>query len=125
MIVGIHLKHREGVEIFTADGELKQYSFPQLLSDNVLEALNQVVKPEEIRGIIVLEEDGSFTAVRTASVVANAISFAREVPAVKVAYREDWRSAMVEGVKRLEAKENDFPLNPHYDREPNITVKSK
>ena len=116
--LGIKTSHREGVEIFVScDGVLQHHIFPTLESDSLLSAVDSMVRPEELSGMIVIESPGSFTAVRSAVVVANAIAVARAIPVVGAV-------SMDAGIKLLESGANAFPLAPHYDREPNITIKN-
>ena len=117
IILGIKTSHRAGVELFVArDGKVDHHVFPETESDALLTAVDSLVRPEELSGIIVLEGPGSFTAVRSAAVVANAIAFARGIPVVGAQSMED-------GMQKLGVGANAFPLAPYYDREPNITKK--
>ena len=116
-ILGMKTSHRSGVELYVVrDGEVHHHVFPETESDALLVAVDSLVRPEELSGIIVLESPGSFTAIRSAVVVANAIAVARGIPVVGAVSMED-------GLQKLSVGANAFPLAPHYDREPNITVK--
>lgn len=115
MILGIKTTHKLGVEVYTSQhGQIAHHTFPELQSDALMEAVDSVVRPDELSGIIVLEGPGSFTAVRSAAVTGNTLAAALGVPLVAAVSMED-------GIQKLAAGANGFPIAPHYDREPNIT----
>lgn len=115
-VLGIKTSHRAGVEVFVSrDDKLDHHVFPDVESDALLTAVDGVVRPEELSGMIVVESPGSFTAIRSAVVVANTIAVARSIPVVSA-------RTMEEGMQKLTSGVNEFPLAPKYDREPNITI---
>lgn len=126
MMLGIRMSHKEGVDLYLfSGGKTTRREFPNTESDNVLSAISETVKPKDVEGIVVLQGPGSFTAVRTAVVVANTLGFSLHVPVVGVRLESEEASAeaaFASGIERLTQGESDFPLAPYYDREPNITV---
>ncbi|MEI7740874.1 MAG: hypothetical protein WCJ29_00035 [bacterium] len=125
--LGLKTALRAGVEVFVfRNGEISHSVFPEIESDVLLTAINNVAQPEELSGVVVLQSPGTFSAIRSAVVTANGIAVARNIPVVGEEYSEDGtKEAFEHGIKRLEKGENQFPLAPHYDREPNITLKKE
>jgi len=122
VVLGLLTAHKQGVEVYVErDGVISHHVFPTTLSDSLVQAIDSVVQPSELGGIVVLSGPGSFTAVRSAVVVANTLAAARNIPVVGEEQKGDTLLAMQAGVARILKGENQFPLAPQYDREPNIS----
>jgi len=75
----------------------------------------------DLTGIVVMRGPGSFTGLRIGVTVANTVADSEGVAIVGVS-GEGWRE---EGLKRLEAGENDRVVVPEYGREARITKPRK
>lgn len=124
MYLGLKVRQRTGFEVFACQDEACiAHEFLELESDDLLKAINTLVEPKELEGVVALQGAGTFSSVRTAAVVANTLSSALKIPIVGES--GDDEAATRRGIARLKAGENNFPLAPAYDREPNITLNHK
>mgnify|MGYP001607551896 CR=1 FL=1 len=126
MILGIQTTQPKGfILYFLEDQKSRQLDYPENAGDELPSAILNQVKPEELSGLILLAGKGSFSAVRSAAIIANTLALSRNLPAIfETPVNESNESvllALARGRKRLAEGQSDFPLAPYYDREPNIT----
>lgn len=76
---------------------------------------------KDVTGLAVYKGPGSFTGLRIGITVLNSLAYANNWPIVGVT-GDDWRA---QGVRRLEAGENDEIVLPEYGGEANITQPRK
>jgi len=76
---------------------------------------------KDVTGLAIYKGPGSFTGLRIGITVFNTLAYANKWPIVGVT-GDDWRQ---DGVKRLEAGENDEIVLPEYGGEANITKPRK
>src|SRR5579871_1206209 len=88
----------------------------------IKEILGQAsISAQELEGIVVFEGPGSFTGLRIGITVANAMAYAYAIPVVATGGK-NW---IKDGLKKLEAGQNDKIALPKYGAEPNITQPKK
>lgn len=75
----------------------------------------------DVTGLVVYKGPGSFTGLRIGITVFNTLAYSNQWPIVGVT-GDDWRA---QGIKRLEAGENDEIVLPEYGAEANITKPRK
>lgn len=75
----------------------------------------------DVTGLVVYQGPGSFTGLRIGITVFNTLAYSNEWPIVGVT-SDDWRA---QGLKRLNAGENDEIVLPEYGGEANITTPRK
>jgi tRNA A37 threonylcarbamoyladenosine modification protein TsaB len=101
----------------------KQFSWA---TDRLVEAIDKILKSnkvnvKKIKGLA-MTPSGSFTAVRTVSVILNTIGLVNNRPLIML----NAGNRVEEAYKKLKDKKRYRPLAPTYSREPNITLgKSK
>lgn len=76
---------------------------------------------KDISGIVAFQGPGSFTGLRIGLTVLNTLAGAEHIPIVGTS-GEQWQS---EGLRRLEAGENDQIVLPEYGSEAHITTPRK
>lgn len=76
---------------------------------------------KDVTGLAVYKGPGSFTGLRIGITVLNSLAYANNWPIVGVT-GDGWRA---QGIKRLEAGENDEIVLPEYGGEANITQPRK
>lgn len=81
----------------------------------------------QLKGIIVVNGPGSFSAVRIGVSTANALSYALKIPAaaVKLTEFESLDELIKIGEKRLKRVKQPQIIEPFYSKEPNITKSKK
>ena len=114
------------VYILTADGEIaakKVWEADRELARDLPGVIDDLVKNDytKLTGVIVYRGPGSFTGLRIGANVANAISYAQDIPIVGTS-GDDW---LMEGVKHLGAGQNDRIALPEYGAAPHITPPKK
>lgn len=122
-------------QIFVAlvrNGFLFQKLISNLRSDKLLQVVDKLLrrnkfKIKNINGIIVVSGPGSFTAVRTGVVVANAIGFALHIPVadVKLSEFKNEEELIRVGLQKLKKIKSGKIVLPFYGKEPNITKPRK
>ncbi len=86
------------------------------------EILNQSsIELGDIEGIVVFKGPGSFTSLRIGITVANALSYARQIPVVA----KDGQDWLAHGIKDLLAGKNDKIAVPEYGAPANVTKPRK
>lgn len=75
----------------------------------------------DLSGIIIVEGPGSYTGLRIGLTVANTLADSMSIPIVGV-QGDTWR---IDGVRRIEAGENDRLVMPVYGGLPHITTPRK
>ena len=94
----------------------------ELVLAAVDEGLNEKkLSLHDVKGIMVLKGGESFSTVRGAHAIANALSWSLGIPAVKVVDAERRRGAQ-SALAQLKRRKKFRLLIPEYSREPNITV---
>ncbi|MFH1089286.1 MAG: hypothetical protein V1716_02580 [Candidatus Uhrbacteria bacterium] len=103
---------------FETSPELYLFTISEFLRDHLASL-------ESLEGLVVVSGPGSFTSTRIMVTIANALSFAKDLPIVgvensaRLSGEELIRDFGKDWVKKLSKK---F-ISPVYDRPPNITVK--
>lgn len=102
---------------------LKFYQGETLLSfiDNFFKKYK--IKPQGLKGIIVVLGPGSFTLLRTSAVIANTLGFSLKIPVVgiKITEFQNIENLIKIGLKKLsQAKVGEF-VEPFYGKAPHIT----
>jgi tRNA A37 threonylcarbamoyladenosine modification protein TsaB len=116
--------------------KIKTVNKPYKQSEFLLKEVGKIIEPENVKGIVVVEGPGQFSALRIGVVTANTLGFALKKPIVGVKLMKSWleliekeklQKVWTKGLVKLEGKK--FGLNnlvkPYYDKEPNITVGRK
>lgn len=88
---------------------------PDLFSEIIL-----LIKPQDIEGIIVYQGPGPFTGIRVAIAIANALSFALDVPIAGIKNISDPDVLLKEGLFVLRKKSKKL-ITPFYNKPPNVT----
>lgn len=114
------------VYILTASDEVateKVWDADRELARDLPGVIDDLVKNDytKLTGVIVYRGPGSFTGLRIGANVANAISYAQNIPIVGT-NDEDW---LAKGVERLNAGQNDKIALPEYGAAPHITPPKK
>ena len=85
---------------------------------------NKKIKPETIKGIMVISGPGSFSASRAGVVLANAFNFLYKIPVLSV---KDEPASMEDLIKinfgRLKRAKAGTAAEVYYEKPPNITMK--
>lgn len=91
--------------------------------DRMLQA--QKTKPEKLRAVGVVSGPGGFTAVRIGVAVANGLGYALNLPIIGIKGDEfaDDKELVLKIFERAKSVKPAKLVMPHYDREPNITIK--
>ncbi|MBI4090373.1 MAG: hypothetical protein HY421_03135 [Candidatus Kerfeldbacteria bacterium] len=79
------------------------------------------VTVHDIDGLAAANGPGPFSALRTACALANAVSFASQIPAVGVRGELTMKQLAEQGMKKLKKAKHGVPVVPFYGRSPNIT----
>src|SRR3989339_1893918 len=104
----------------------KEYRQSELL----LKTIDQLLGSKKPAAIFVVRGPGAFAALRTGISTANALAFAWKTPVIGVRLKPEWslldekgKLAKVwsAGLTELKRAKNR-PVEPYYDRAPNITV---
>lgn len=87
---------------------------------DLLKEISLLIKPNEISGLIAFTGPGAFTSLRVAVAIANAFSFALDIPIVGVAEISNPNELLREGLKAIRKNPKTLLL-PFYKKGPNIT----
>lgn len=114
------------VYILTATGEIttkKVWDADRELARDLPGVIDGLLQNDYkvLTGVIVYRGPGSFTGLRIGANVANAISYAQDIPIVGT-NGETW---LAKGVERLNAGQNDKIALPEYGAAPHITPPKK
>lgn len=97
----------------------------------LLKNISNVVDFKKLKGIIVNEGPGEFSALRIGISTANALAFALNIPIVGICVKDKIERTEKEklewlwqqGKLKLQKTKTPVIILPYYDREPNTTVK--
>lgn len=78
-------------------------------------------QPTDVQGIVCFQGPGSFTGLRIGLTVGNAYAMSLSAPIVG-AQSDEW---IVQGIKRLQTGETDYPVVPEYGAPVHITQQKK
>jgi len=91
------------------------------ITDSLLKKLRKNTK--DISGVAVINDSGSFSGVRSATTVANILSFALKIPATSISINDIDDTIKIKKVfKNLHGRKI---ILPEYSRPPNITISKK
>ncbi|KKQ80081.1 MAG: Universal protein YeaZ [Parcubacteria group bacterium GW2011_GWC2_38_7] len=104
-------------------------SFKQ--TELLLKTISSVCDFKKLKGIIVNQGPGEFSALRIGISTANALTFALSLPIVGICLKVDLETTekekiellWQEGKKKIVKVKKSKIILPYYDKEPNITVK--
>lgn len=117
-------------EVGLFDGQTKlvyeKWQAHRELSDTIHKKIKSLLDAqskqyENIEGIVCFQGPGSFTGLRIGITVADTFAYGLDVPVVAT-MGDDWTE---QGVKRLQAGENDRIVTPHYGAPVHITQPRK
>ena len=110
--------HLLAFQNFETSPELYLFTISEFLQDHLASL-------EALEGLIVVSGPGSFTSTRIIVTIANALSFAKDLPIIGVE-----NSARLSGEELIRDSGKDWIkktskkfISPIYDRPPNITLK--
>lgn len=97
----------------------------ETLTERISSFLKDVkIKKEELTHIAVFEGPGGFTSLRIGIVTANTLSFALNIPIMKIAQKDE--ENLEENIyKKVTKKDFVTQVIPFYGKEPNITKSNK
>ncbi|HBG81748.1 TPA: hypothetical protein DDW69_02790 [candidate division CPR2 bacterium] len=101
--------------------DTKEIFFEPAKRPDLFLEVTKMVNPKELEGIIVYSGPGPFTGLRVAVSIANALSFALDLPIAGIKGISDPSELLKEGLKKLK-DDSKTPILPFYDREPNINI---
>lgn len=97
-------------------------------SENILKGVDKLLnkvnkKPENLKGIIVVNGPGAFTGIRVALSVANTLAWSLKIPVVGISLvqTKDNNRLIQYGIEKLTTAKPGDLAKPFYGKEPNIT----
>ena len=101
-----------------------KYMQSEKLLLNIQKLVNK--KLGKLKGIIVIEGPGSFTALRIGVTTANTMAWALQIPIIGISLDNKTDEGLIkEGYNKLKKIKKFKAVMPKYGRQPNITIKIK
>lgn len=114
--------------VFEGNKKLAEQKWPthRTLADTINSEIERLLRKSNIslsdlEGIVCFQGPGSFTGLRIGLSVGNALAYAQNIPILATRGR-DW---LEQGIKKLQAGQNQKIVAPFYDRPANITKPKK